>query len=298
MDILTMLINVGGIYLTLLRLPNFQRKDYLHQKRIAIIQKAKTPLQIKIQRICNKAIDEKILYTYGDTDIEEYGTPYYKEEVLLAEIGSANFLATYNDMSRLLDRSIVTQNNITRMEKYNASKQISDRITKVEVERINQNLKYVEQTLKEAELDINKYKQLIERLPSQVSRQELLERATIEGKNYMGREYSYKELRNLSRDLERYKTSNMDYQVSMIENQQANREGLPTPNTTKTWIWSTLEKTRHEGMEGQTVRFGEKFEVINEKTGDTDYLRFPADIENDNHNCSNICNCGCSYEIN
>ena len=293
-----MLINVGGIYLTLLRLPNFQRKDYLHQKRIAIIQKAKTPLQIKIQRICNKAIDEKILYTYGDTDIEEYGTPYYKEEVLLAEIGSANFLATYNDMSRLLDRSIVTQNNITRMEKYNASKQISDRITKVEVERINQNLKYVEQTLKEAELDINKYKQLIERLPSQVSRQELLERATIEGKNYMGREYSYKELRNLSRDLERYKTSNMDYQVSMIENQQANREGLPTPNTTKTWIWSTLEKTRHEGMEGQTVRFGEKFEVINEKTGDTDYLRFPADIENDNHNCSNICNCGCSYEIN
>lgn len=284
--------------MTLIRLPNFQRKDYLHQKRIQTIQKAKTPLQIKIQRICNRAIDEKILYTYGDTDIENYGTPYYKEEVLMAEIGSANFLATYNDMSRLLDRSIVTQNNITRMEKYNASKKISDRITKVEVERINNNLKYVEQTLKESELNIAKYKELIGRLPSQVSRQELLERATVEGKNYMGREYSYKELRNLSRDLERYKTAHLDYEVGMIENQQANREGLPTPNTEKTWIWSTLEKTRHEGMEGQTVRYGEKFEVINERTGDTDYLRFPADIENDNNNCSNICNCGCSYEIN
>lgn len=284
--------------MTLIRLPNFQRKDYLHQKRIQVIQKAKTPLQIKIQRINNKAIDEKILYYYGDTDIENYGTPYYKEEVLMAEIGSANLIATYNDMSRLLDRSIVTQNNITRMEQYNASKQISDKITKVEVERINKNLKYVEQTLKEAELNIDKYKTLIEKLPSQVSRQELLERATIEGKNYMGREYSYKELRNLSRDLERYKTANMDYQVGMIENQQANREGLPTPNNSKTWIWSTLEDTRHSEMEGQTVRFGEKFEVVNERNGITDYLRFPADIENDNHNCSNICNCACSYEIN
>ena len=263
-----------------------------------IIQKAKTPLQIKIQRIGNKAIDEKILYHYGDTSMDNYGTPYYKEEVLTQQIGAVNFLATYNDMSRLLNRSIVTENNITRMEKYNASKQISDKITKLEVERINKNLQYVEQTLKEAELNINKYKELIERLPSQVSRQELLERATIEGKNYKGKEYSYKELRNLSRDLERYKTAHLDYEVGMIENQQANREGLPTPNNSKTWIWSTLEDTRHSEMEGQTVRFGEKFEVVNERTGDTDYLRFPADIENDNHNCSNICNCACSYEIN
>lgn len=284
--------------MTLIRLPNFDRKDYLHQKRIAIIQKAKTPLQIKIQRINNKAIDEKILYDYGVTDIDNYGTPYYKEEVLMAEIGSANLIATYSDMSRLLDRSIVTQNNITQMEKYNASKHISDKITKVEVERINKNIKYVEQTLKEVELDINKYKSLIEKLPKQVSRQELLQRATIEGKNYMGREYSYKELRNLSRDLERYKTANMDYQVKMIENQQANREGLPVPNTEKTWIWSKMEKTRHSKMDGKTVRFTEKFEVINEITGDTDMMRFPGDIENDNNNCSNVCNCGCSYEIN
>lgn len=284
--------------MTLIRLPNFQRKDYLHQKRIAIIQKAKTPLQIKIQRIGNKAIDEKILYTYGVTDIEEYGTPAYKQEVLTSQIGTANFLATYNDMSRLMKRSIVTENNITNMEKYNASKQISDRITKLEVERINKNLLWVEQTLKETELNINKYRELIEKLPTQVSRQELLERATIEGKNYKGKQYSYKELRNLSRDLERYKTAHLDYEVGMIENRQANREGLPTPNTSKTWIWSTLEKTRHSKMDGETVRFGEKFEVINERTGDTDYMRFPADIENDNNNCSNVCNCACSYEIN
>lgn len=281
-----------------MRLNQFNRKEYLHNKRIAIIQKAKLPLQIKIQRIANKAVDEKIFYTYGLTDIENYTVPAYKEEVLTTQIGTANFLATYQDMSRLLDRSIITENNITQMEKYNASKQISDKITKVEVARINKNLKWIEETLKTTELDINKYKSLVEKLPKQVSRQEILQKAELTGKNYKGREYSYRELRNLSRDLERYKTAHMDYEVGMIENQQANREGLPTPNNTKTWIWSTLEKTRHSKMDGETVRFTEKFEVVNELTGDVDYMRFPADIENDNNNCSNVCNCGCSYEIN
>jgi len=281
-----------------MRLNNFNRKEYLHNKRIAIIQKAHIPLQIRLQRINNKAIDEYILYSNGETDIEEYGTPYYKEEVLMAEVGRENFLATYQDMSRLLDRSIVNQNHITNLEKYNASKQMSDKITKVEVERINKNLKYVEKTLESAEMDIDIYKNLIQKLPRQVSRQEMLQKALTKGENYKGREYSYKQLKNLSRDLERYKTANMDYQIGLIENQQADREGMPPPNTEKTWIWSHLEKTRHQGMDGETVRFSEKFRVENEVTGDIDYLRFPADIENDTNNGSNTINCGCAYEIN
>ena len=67
--------------MTLIRLSNFQRKDYLHQKRIAIIQKAKIPLQVKLQRIMNNAIDEYVLYSYNVTDIPNYTTPAYKEEV-------------------------------------------------------------------------------------------------------------------------------------------------------------------------------------------------------------------------
>lgn len=283
--------------MTLLRLPNFQRKDYLHQKRIGILKDAHLPLQIKIQNIANNAIDEIILYYYGETDIEEYGTPAYKEEVLNSQISQANLLATRRDMARLLNNSLVTNNSITRMEHYNASKQISDKITKVEVERIGKNLKYVEQTLKEADLNINKYKELIEKLPTQVSRKDVLQKALETGQNYKGKQYSYKELNQVSKSLETYKLSHMDYEVGMMENRQANREGLPTPNTIKTWIWSRLEKTRHSHMDGETVRFGEMFEVVNEKTGDTDMMRFPHDIENDSNNCSNICNCGCSYEI-
>ena len=281
-----------------MRLNQFNKKEYLHHKRLAIIQKATAPLQLKIQRIANKAVDERVLYYYGQTDIENYTVPAHKDEVLTSQLNDVNFYATFTQMNRLMDRSFINQNHITNLEKYNASKQTSDKITKVELNRINENLKWVDKTLEMTELNIDKYKSLIEKLPRQVSRQEILEKATITGKNYKGVEYSYKELRNLSRDLERYKIGNLEYQKGMIENQQANREGLPTPNNTKTWIWSTLEKTRHSRMDGETVRFTEKFRVVNELTGDVDYLRFPGDIENDTSNCSNICNCGCSYETN
>ena len=40
-------------------------------------------------------------------------------------------------------------------------------------------------------------------------------------------------------------------------------------------------------MDNHANNLDEKFEVVNELTGDTDYMRFPADIENDNNNCSN-----------
>ena len=285
--------------MTLIRLPNFDRKDYLFKRRMAIIQKAHLPLQIRLQRIMNQAIDEKVLSLYDDVDEDiqtGYTAPAYKEEILLAEIGRQNLLATNQDMTRLLDRSIVNQNHITNMEKYNASKKISDRITKVEVERINKNLEYVEKTLQEAELDIARYKNLVDKLPKQVSRQDILEKALAKGSNYKGREYSYKELNRLSRDLEKYKSNAMRYEKGIIENQQANREGLPVPNVMKTWIWSTLERTRHREMDGETVRFTEKFTVTNEVTGDVDYLRFPRDIENDHNNCSNVCNCQCEWD--
>ena len=82
-----------------------------------------------------------------------------------------------------------------------------------------------------------------------------------------------------------------------MENKQAEREGYGPLNQEKVWIWSQLEHTRHSDMDGESVGLTEKFEVTNEVTGDVDYLRFPQDIDFDHNNCSNICNCHCSYEI-
>lgn len=281
-----------------MKLNNFNRLDYLFQKRMAIIQKSKLPLQLQIQIIGNQAIDEMVFSYYDETELENYPVPSFKEELLLSSIGKANLLATNLDFQRLMKNSLVTPNHITKLEQYNAIQQISDKITKAEVERINKNLEYVEHTLHNADVDIDIYKNLINKLPKQVSRQDILEKALTKGSNYKGREYSYKELDRLSRDLEKYKDSHSRYEIGMIENRQANREGLPVPNTQKVWVWSTLEKTRHRNMAGKTVRFTEKFEVENEVSGAIDYLRFPHDIENDTSNGSNTINCACSYIIN
>ena len=71
-------------------------------------------------------------------------------------------------------------------------------------------------------------------------RQRWLERNLERGASY-NKQYTYKELNQLSRDLERYKTNRLDYETAIMENKQANREGYENPNQTKTWIWSTLQ---------------------------------------------------------
>ncbi len=60
--------------------------------------------------------------------------------------------------------------------------------------------------------------------------------------------------------------------------------------TTKTWIWSGAEKTRHSGMDNTTIPINESFVVINEVTGDVDYLMYPCD---ENGSPSNTYNCLC-----
>ena len=275
----------------------FARLDYLNNKRVAILKRANSPLQRKLQIINNHAIDRKVLELSGEYSPDEI-IPLYSESKLVPEVLAANRVATDKLIRQILRGSLVTENSINRVIAYQASANVNDKLTSVEVERIGKNLKYVESTLREAEIDIGLYKDLIEKLPDTISRQDILEKALVKGSNYKGREYSYKELKNLSRDLEKYKVHALDYETARLENLQADREGFDRVNTTKTWIWSNLENTRHEGMDGETVDFASKFEVVNDATGDVDYLRFPQDIENDVNNCSNICNCKCSYIIN
>lgn len=289
-------------------------KNYLSNKRVAVIQKAHRRTYTKIQLINNELVDKKITEWNN-----EYADPFYNpytETNISSRILPVNAAASTTDLQRILSHSLVTRNIQTEVEARNVISNVSDSLTKLEVERVIKNLDYVENVLNTAEVDLAKYESLVEKLPPQTSRREVLERcitgekelpaskrqAWLErnlerGASY-NREYNYRELNQLSKDLERYKTNRLDYETALMENREADREGYDKINTTKTWIWSTLEKTRHQGMDGETVNLTEPFEVVNEVTGDVDMLRFPGDVENDHNNCSNICNCGCSYEIN
>jgi len=284
-------------------------KNYLANHRIAVIQKARRRTYTRIQFVNNGLIDKMVL-GYDDSY-----DPFTTENIAY-QISQVNRPATTQDLQRILGHSVVTRNPETEIEAARVISSVDRTLINIEVERVVKNLDYVENVLNTAEVDLARYEALIEKLPPQTSRKEVLERCITKEKDLppskrqawlernlergasYNKEYSYRELNQLSRDLERYKTNRLDYETALMENRQADREGYDKINTTKTWIWSTLEKTRHQGMDGETVNLTEPFEVVNEVTGDVDMLRFPGDVENDHNNCSNICNCGCSYEIN
>ena len=290
-------------------------KNYLSNRRIALIQKAHHTVHTWIQFHNNRLVDKKIVEWNEEIPVDVRDP--YAPGMIARTINGYNVAATSKDLQRVLKHSVVTRNPQTELEARKLISSISGDVTTIEVERMVKNLNYVENVLTNANVDIGKYEALVKKLPQTTSRKEVfercimtdtplpanrrqafLERALERGHNYKGRQYTYKELNQLSRDLERYKTNRLDYETAIMENRQANREGYENVNQTKTWIWSTLENTRHEELDGETIPITSKFEVVNSQTGDVDYLLFPGDVANDHNNCSNICNCQCSYEIN
>lgn len=289
-------------------------KNYLGNRRIAIIQKAYNPIHQAIQFINNRLVDKKVI----EWNDEYSDVPYdpYKADDIHGQILPYNARASQKDLQRILRHSLVTRNPTTELEAMKVIHNVGNDLSVLEAERVVKNLDYVENVLVTADVNISKYKALVDKLPHHVSRKEVLEKCITQGTELpptkrqawlernlergasYNKRYTYKELNQLSRDLERYKTHRLDYETAVMENRQADREGYGRVNDTKTWIWSTLERTRHEGMDGETVPLTSKFEVVNEVTGDIDYLLFPGDVSNDHNNCSNICNCGCTYEIN
>ena len=289
-------------------------KNYLGNKRIAVIQKAAHRNHTKIQFINNRLVD-KMVISWNDEYSPDVYNPF-DQTVIQEEIMRLNIAASQRDLQRILQHSVVTRNPQTELEAAKVINSVSDSLSKLEAERVVKNLNYVADVMETANVDIAKYEALVEKLPHQTSRKAVIERCintenalppskrqrwlemNLERGASYNKQYTYRELNQLSRDLERYKTNRLDYETAIMENKQADREGYDKINETKTWIWSQLERTRHSQMDGETVRLTESFEVVNEVTGDVDYLRFPGDVENDHNNCSNICNCQCTYEIN
>ena len=289
--------------------------NYLGNQRIAVIQKAHDTIHTRVQMINNRLVDKKVKDIHTEITRDVYDP--FSESAIFAEINGYNRIATSQDIQRILQHSLVKRNPQTTLEATKVLNNVSESLTQIETRRIMKNLDYIEKALQNVDIEIGKYNAIIEKLPQTTSRKEVLARciqtgedlpaskreaflrnALRQGENYKGRQYDYRELKQLSRDLERYKSNRLDYETAIMENKQSNREGYGDLNATKTWIWSQLEKTRHSGMDGETIPLTSKFEVVNEQTGAVDFLRFPGDIELEHNNGSNTINCGCTYEIN
>lgn len=271
---------------------NFNALDYYNNRRLSVIMKSKKSLQMRLQAINNQIIDNFIM-SYHLENIDEINPTIYFNQIQML-----NRKDTSRHFAGLLDNSALPKNSMNKIDANLKYMKVANTISAAEIERVQKNILWANKIVQQADLDINVYKKLTEKLSPTSSRKLMIEKSIQEGKNITtGYEYSYKELKNVSRNLERYKTHSLDLEAKRMENRQAIVEGLNPIYQTKTWVWSQKENTRHEGMDNETVPLDSKFEVVNELTGETDYLLYPGDIEN-MVNVSNVANCACTYIIN
>lgn len=270
-----------------------EKYDYYSNQRILRLQKSRQPLYNMIQRVANEVIDDFVFNYHtdlSDKTVDKSKPDYYRNRILAlnkADIGKA--------FARILDKTSLRKDTVNKIMANITAGKVAVIMTDAEVLRVQKNIVWADKVLSNAELQVDTYKRLVEKMKPTSSRRLMLEKSlqeeTIPKEANAGQ---YRELSGVARGLEKYKTNSLDLEARNMENSQAIRDGGEMIHTSKIWIWSRLEHTRHSQMDEQTVNLNGKFEVLNEVTGDLDFLLFPGDIDNDDHNCSNICNCQCS----
>jgi len=276
----------------LITLPNPDNYPYYHQLKEKQLFKAKEPLYDTLQEYNDNLIDKKVNLYYQNYDEEDNFYDSFSTAMIFATLFNMNYRYIVKDFNKLLKNPFIKDNPLFMNIVKHSAEKTTKLIAEKETERVVKNIGYVDRILKESKIDIDKYNSMVS---SGLSRKEILEKTITEGKTYSGQDLSYKQLNNLAKDLEGYKSHRVDYDTALLINQEAVANGLPPVYTHKRWIWSQLEKTRHSNMDGEVIELEERFTVTNEVTGDVDFLLFPGDVENYS-NVGNVINCKCDVE--
>ena len=80
------------------------------------------------------------------------------------------------DLERLLNHSLVQKSFENKVNAKTVLNKVTDSLTKLEVERTVKNLNYIENVLNSTRVDIDRYKNMIEKLPYQTSRKQVIQR--------------------------------------------------------------------------------------------------------------------------
>lgn len=262
---------------------------YQHHLKQSYIDNAEKPYTIKIQQYNNNIVNKKVNSLANG---EDYTPNRFDMENTLFKYNAPLVMMKYQ---RIINSPYVDTSAVQKVLIKNNARNMVSEISKVQVDRINKNLDYIEKAVKDVRIDIKRYNQTAKNFPN-VDRVNILQKSVDSGKLWTGKELDYKQLDRMSRSLNKYAENQSELEKWEIANEQAIHDGFEPVKTHKRWSWSNLENTRHSGMDDTVVPINESFVVVNEVTNDTDYLMFPQDVNNDTNNCSNICNCECSVD--
>ena len=245
------------------------------------IQNAWKPITTKVTRYNNQLVDEVVINKH------EINIPAVKTSI--TALFQPAVLKSYQS---ILKSPLVPSTLTNRIWIEGTSKEIASMVGTEYSERIGKNIEAIQKILQDTDVNIGKYEQMANKFPG-ADRVKIIQKAVDNGESWKGHTYSYKQLDNINNGITKYIDSRALQDKYELNTDNALANGTDPAKQQKVWVWSQLENTRHEGMDGQTVGVKDMFTVTNEVTGAVDNLLFPGDFNNDQNNCSNICNCQC-----
>lgn len=227
----------------------------------------------KIREYQNSILDRAVLdEDYDFTDRET-------ERRIWVHLFNLNLIPLTQYFRTVTHNNTLSFDGLTRLRDYKY--QTCENITKEQAVLFRRNLGHVEEILNTHNIDKNKYAQLKGENPA-IKRSELLRLASEKGINtdHLSNVWSIRDPDILSRNLYREAQMDAEYKSAFINPEMQY----------KMWVWSEADNTRHSNMDGDTVELEEKFEVLNEVTGETDMMMYPHDPDG---SPGNVINCLC-----
>ena len=262
------------------------KKYYIN--KAAINRRNNRQTAYKVQFYNNQQIDEMILRQNDN----EYIKPTYS--MLYADLEVLTRPQVYNNYNKLIQSPYIKNDTVQQMLIRNKANKEVDRIVAMELERVANNLNYVENVLKKYDVPKKEYQKLLDQQKNNSinNRRQLFEQVAYQA-NEVSRATGldikmpqpYLNLDTFTENLMRQQSMTSEWELK----QEESRNGADY--TEKTWIHTGAGKTtRHTSNHMQKVKFEDTFVILNDVTGDIDEIDYPCDPKGSPSNCA-ICYC-------
>ena len=267
------------------------RQYYINKARIN--RKNNRQTAYKIQHYNNQKVDEMILNQNNN-----YVKPTYS--MLYADLEILTKPQVYNNYNRLMQSPYIRNDTVQEMLIRNKANADVNRIVEAELERVTNNLDYVEKVIKKYDVPVQEYRKLLEEQAENSinNRRQMWEQVAKQANEINSKEglnipmpQPYMNLDTFTENLMRQQAMTSEYEAYQEENRLSIENGDGALYTKKKWIWTGEgATTRHESNNMQEVDFNDTFVIVNDVTLDIDEIDYPCDPNGTPSNCA-ICYC-------
>lgn len=267
------------------------RRYYINKAETNRINNRQTAY--KIQFYNNQLVDEMIL-----NQDENYVKPTYA--FLYADLEILTKPQVYNNYSRLMQSPYIRNDSVQALLIKNKANADVNKIVEAELERVVNNLNYVEKVIKKYDVPKQEYKKLLDQQKenSIANRRMLFEKLAKQTANINQSEglnipmpQPYMNLDTFSENLMRQNKMSVEWETYKEENRLSKESGDGELYSKKKWIWTGAGRTtRHASNNMQEVDFKDTFVILNDKTLHVDEIDYPCDPAGSPSNCA-ICYC-------